>query len=73
MNFWRKHSAGCADIALRTGALIPPTIELEGRMTRVLVEQTTAVSMDRLGDSVGRLTVHEMRSLDEALAVVFGL
>ena len=55
------------------GRSFRPTIELEGRMTRVLVEQTTAVSMDRLGDSVGRLTAHEMRSLDEALAVVFGL
>jgi mRNA-degrading endonuclease toxin of MazEF toxin-antitoxin module len=39
----------------------------------VLVEQTTAVSTDRLGDSVGRLNAHEIRSLDEALAVVLGL
>ena len=31
-----------------------PTIELDGTPTRVLVEQTTAVSPERLGDSVGR-------------------
>ena len=50
-----------------------PTIELEGSPTRVLVEQTTAVSPDRLGDSVGRLGASELRNLDAALALVFGL
>lgn len=55
------------------GRSFRPTIELGGQLTRVLVEQTTAVSTDRLGDSVGRLNAHEIRSLDEALAVVFGL
>ena len=50
-----------------------PTIELEGLWTRVLVEQTTAVSPDRLGESVGRLSASELRDLDTALAVVFGL
>lgn len=49
-----------------------PTIELEGSSTRVLVEQTTAVSPDRLGDSVGRLSAAELRELDTALALVFG-
>jgi len=33
-----------------------PTVELEGTPTRVLVEQTTAISPDRLGRSAGRLT-----------------
>ena len=50
-----------------------PTIELGGSSTRVLVEQTTAVSPDRLGDSVGRLSASELRDLDTALALVFGL
>jgi mRNA interferase MazF len=50
-----------------------PAIELDGRLTRVLVEQTTAVSPDRLGASAGRLSAEELRSLDEALVVVFGL
>jgi mRNA interferase MazF len=50
-----------------------PTIELEGSETRVLVEQTTAVSPERLGTSVGRLNAAEMRDLDAALTLVLGL
>lgn len=50
-----------------------PTVELEGSPTRVLVEQTTAVSPDGLGDPVGRLSTSELRDLDTALALVFGL
>lgn len=50
-----------------------PSIELGGEPTRVLVEQTTAVSVDRLGDSAGRLSSQELRALDEALATVLGL
>ncbi len=50
-----------------------PTIDLRGTSTRILVEQTTAVSLDRLGQSVGRLTPGEMRDLDAALALVVGL
>lgn len=50
-----------------------PTIEIDGSPTRVLVEQTTAVSPERLGDSVGRLSASELRDLDAALALVLGL
>jgi mRNA interferase MazF len=50
-----------------------PSIELAGRPTRVLVEQTTAVAPDRLGKSAGRLSARELSDLDAALAVVFGL
>ena len=50
-----------------------PTIELEGSPTRVLVEQTTAISVERLGDSAGRLSASELRDVDEALALVLGL
>jgi mRNA interferase MazF len=39
----------------------------------VLVEQTTAISPDRLGELVGRLSAHELRDLDAALALVLGL
>jgi mRNA-degrading endonuclease toxin of MazEF toxin-antitoxin module len=45
------------------------TIELEGTPTRVLVEQTTAVSPGRLGESLGRLSASELRDLDTALAL----
>ena len=50
-----------------------PSIEIEGQPTRVLVEQTTAVVPDRLGDSAGRLDARELSEVDTALAVVFGL
>jgi mRNA interferase MazF len=50
-----------------------PTIDVGGTPTRVLVEQTTAVTPDRLGDSVGRLSAVELRDVDTALAVVLGL
>jgi mRNA interferase MazF len=50
-----------------------PTVAVAGESTRVLVEQTTAISPDRLGDSVGRLDARELRDLDEALALVLGL
>jgi mRNA-degrading endonuclease toxin of MazEF toxin-antitoxin module len=39
----------------------------------VLVEQTTAISPDGLGKSLGRLSARELSDLDAALAVVFGL
>jgi len=50
-----------------------PTIALEGGETRVLVEQTTLVDPQRLGPSAGRLDAGELRSIDEALLLVFGL
>jgi len=50
-----------------------PLIELGGEATRVLVEQMTAVSTERLGKSAGRLNAQELRAMDEAVAVVLGL
>lgn len=50
-----------------------PVVELSGVSTRVLVEQTTAVSVERLGASVGRLSALELTRLDDALAIVLGL
>jgi mRNA interferase MazF len=50
-----------------------PTIDVRGVATRILVEQSTAISPDRLGDSVGRLDATELRDLDDALALVLGL
>jgi mRNA interferase MazF len=50
-----------------------PPIELEGSPTRVLVEQTTAMSLDRLGESVGRLSALELHDVDAALTLVLGL
>jgi mRNA interferase MazF len=50
-----------------------PTIAVAGQQTRILVEQTTAVAPERLGDSIGRLSANELRSLDAALELVFEL
>jgi mRNA interferase MazF len=50
-----------------------PTIEVDGVSTRVLVEQTTAISPDRLGRSAGRLSAPELRDVDAALALVLAL
>lgn len=50
-----------------------PTITVDGRDTRVLVEQTAVVDPQRLGRSVGRLEASELRAVDEALALILGL
>jgi len=50
-----------------------PEVEVLGRRTQVLAEQTAAVDPQRLGDRVGRLTNDEMRQVDAALRLVLGL
>lgn len=50
-----------------------PTITLDGTRTRILVEQTTVVDPERLGRSAGRLDADESQSVDEALALIFGI
>jgi|SRR5919109_2592767 mRNA interferase MazF len=50
-----------------------PTISLERRETRVLVEQTSVVDPQRLGRSAGRLEASELRAVDEALSLILGL
>jgi mRNA interferase MazF len=50
-----------------------PEVEIDGRATRVLAEQTTAVDPQRLGESVGELTFDERRRVDAALRIVLEL
>lgn len=50
-----------------------PEIEINGHVTRVLAEQTTAVDPSRLGDSAGHLTRDELRQVEAALRVVLDL
>ena len=50
-----------------------PPISLDGMTTRVLVEQTAVVDPERLGPSAGRLEAAELRTVDEALALILGL
>lgn len=50
-----------------------PEIEIDGRRTRVLAEQTAAVDPQRLGPLVGHLSQAEMIKVNAALRVVLGL
>ena len=50
-----------------------PEIEIDGKTTLVLVEQTAAVDPERLGHLVGHLTQREMSTVDNALKAVLGL
>ena len=48
-------------------------VSIEGRPTRVLAEQTSAVDPQRLGESAGHLSFDELRQVDAALRLVLGL
>jgi mRNA interferase MazF len=50
-----------------------PVIDVEGQLTRVLLEHVTVVAPERLGESVGRLSAGEQSNVDNALALVLGL
>lgn len=50
-----------------------PEAEIEGKATRVLVEQSGAVDARRLGELVGHLTHEELWGVDEALSAVLSL
>ena len=55
------------------GSMIHPAIELLGQDVRVLVEQTTAVDPQRLGDFAGRLDPDELMEINVALRTVLDL
>jgi mRNA interferase MazF len=50
-----------------------PEIDAGGQVTRVLVEQTTAVDPQRLGERVGRLSLAAQQDVDAALRTVLAL
>ena len=50
-----------------------PEIQIAGRVTRVLAEQTAAVDPSRLGESMGLLSFDEQRRVDAALRIVMNL
>ncbi|MEN3536242.1 type II toxin-antitoxin system PemK/MazF family toxin [Microbispora sp. ZYX-F-249] len=54
-------------------AVSRPEIELDGKTTRVLVDQISAVDASRLGDFAGRLDPHEIHEIDVALRGFLGL
>jgi mRNA-degrading endonuclease toxin of MazEF toxin-antitoxin module len=51
----------------------PPTIELLGQEVRVLMEQTTAVDPQRLGELAGRLSHGELMEVNVALRAILDL
>ncbi len=57
----------------RRAATFRPEVTIEGRPTRVLAEQTTAVDPQRLGESAGQLSFDELRQVDAALRLVLAL
>lgn len=54
-------------------ATFRPEIQLNGRPTRVLTEQTTAVDPQRLGEHTGHLSYDELRHVEAALRLVLQL
>jgi mRNA interferase MazF len=50
-----------------------PEVEVSGKTTRVLIEQTAAVDPERLGPQVGHLSYRELAAVDQALKAVLGL
>lgn len=54
-------------------ATFRPEVEIDGRRTRVLAEQASAVDPSRLGDRVGYLRMDELRAVDAALRLVMSL
>lgn len=54
-------------------ATFRPEVQIDGQVTRVLVEQLRAVDLERLDELAGRLSVSEQRAVDESLELVLGL
>jgi mRNA interferase MazF len=54
-------------------AIFRPTITLNNEPTRILIEQTSAVAPERLGEFVGRVSHDEMVALSDGLRLVLEL
>ena len=50
-----------------------PEVEIDGKSTYVLAEQTAAIQPERLGRLVGHLSRQEMSTVDEAFRMVLHL
>ena len=64
---------GCADIGIGARSEFQTLVQIAGRVTRVLAEQTAAVDPSRLGDRAGYLSFDELRRVDAALRLVLDL
>lgn len=56
-----------------TPRVFRPTIKIGDESTQVLVEQTSAVAPERLGDFVGQLSRDELAEVDLALQLILEL
>lgn len=54
-------------------ATFRPAVEIDGKETRILAEQTSAVDPSRLGELVGHLGFDELRAVDAALRLVLSV
>jgi len=54
-------------------ATFRPAIDVDGQETLVLVEQTTAIDPQRLGDRIGHLSQAALHDVDSALRTVLDL
>jgi mRNA interferase MazF len=50
-----------------------PAIDVDGSITRVLVEQLTALDVSRLGDHRGHVTREELWDIEQSLALILDL
>jgi mRNA interferase MazF len=50
-----------------------PTITINNEETQVLIEQTSAVAPERLGEFIGRVSLHELQEINDALRLVLEL
>ena len=50
-----------------------PTITINDEQTQVLIEQTSAVAPERLGEFVGRVTYEELVAINDGLRLVLEL
>lgn len=54
-------------------AIFRPEIEMDGALTRVLIDQMRAVDSSRLGDFAGRLDAAEVGEVDRAVRLMLGV
>ena len=54
-------------------ASIRPEITIQNQVTRVLVEQLSAIAIDRLGRRITRIDIDEQWAIDDAVITVLGL
>ena len=50
-----------------------PTITIDGEPTQVLIEQTSAVAQERLGELAGHVALEVLLAIDDALRLVLQL